>query len=227
MKSLHDPEFQTRAWTQHCWFCLSFSSMQSKQGALKERKLLVNMEITLGNIPGAVPGAPNSWTLIGVSLIHFPGVWVQVQQPSPAALHSMWPPYLSGLLIRAFAGELGDGHVPQGLGNLRNTRRHQQMQVLGKSSLEVEGDPGLGFGYLRQFFLLDLPLAKPPKEPQEVKQEERTILEVLLCLCAQGGLGCSPAWAFCMKSSCCALWFLFFLLLTGWTSRSWCSALED
>lgn len=88
------------------------------------------------------------------------------------------------------------------------------MQVLGKSSLELEGDLGLGFGYLRQFFLLDLPLAKPPEEPREVKQEERTVLEVLLCLCAQGGLGCSPAWAFCMESSCCALWFLFFLLLT-------------
>lgn len=83
--------------------------------------------------------------------------------------------------------------MPQDLDNLRNTQRHQQMQVLGKSSLELEGDLGLGFGYLRQFFLLDLPLAKPPKEPREVKQEERTVLEVLLCLCAQGGLGCSPA----------------------------------
>lgn len=33
----------------------------------------------------------------------------------------------------------------------------QQIQVLGKPSLELGGDPELGFGYLRQFFLLDLP----------------------------------------------------------------------
>lgn len=70
------------------------------------------------------------------------------------------------------------------------------MQVLGKSSLELEGDHELGFGYIRHFFLLKLPLAKPPEKPQGVKQEERMILEVPLCLCAQGGLGCSPAWAF-------------------------------
>lgn len=62
--------------------------MQSKQGALKERKLLLDVGITLGDVPGAAPGAPNRWTFIGVSLINFPGVWVQVEQPSPAALHS-------------------------------------------------------------------------------------------------------------------------------------------
>lgn len=60
----------------------------------------------------------------------------------------------------------------------------------------VERDLEPGFGYLRQFFLLDFPLAKPPEEPQGVKQEERTVLEVPLCFCAQSGLGCSPAWAF-------------------------------
>lgn len=63
--------------------------MQSKQGALKERKLLLNGGITLGDVPGAAPGAPNRWAFIGVLLINFLGVWVQVEQPSPAALHSM------------------------------------------------------------------------------------------------------------------------------------------
>lgn len=58
---------------------------------------------------------------------------------------SQWPPYQS------LAGELGDDLEPQDLGNLRNTQRHQQMQVLVKSSLELEGDPGLGFGDLRIF----------------------------------------------------------------------------
>lgn len=89
--------------------------MQSKQGALKESKLLVNVGITLGNIPATAPGAPNSWTFIGVSLKERqlprclgPGA---ATFPCSSAQHvtslSQWPPYQSPV------GQLGVTMCPQ------------------------------------------------------------------------------------------------------------------
>lgn len=84
--------------------------MQSKQGALKESKLLVTMGITLGNIPGTAPGVKQldfCWSLtnqlprcLGPGAATFPG--------SSVTSLSQWPPYES------LAGQLGDEHMPPG-----------------------------------------------------------------------------------------------------------------